>query len=154
VSSDNRDHRDELRSLADSLAESVLRASDEEIIEEVQAAGKVPDDEADRLRGILIRAVSAHKRRALRDARDEYEQRLATFEAESEDLPESAEGRRQLLVGILGARPQLRAALTVQFRDSEGLKPEDLTDQEVESYLRQLQSLGVIDETDQGPGNK
>lgn len=154
MSSGNRDYRDELRSLTDTLAESVLEASDAEVVDEVRAGGRDPDEEAERVRGILFRAVSAHKRQTLRGAREEYEQTVATFRAGSQDLPRSAEGRRQLLVSILGSHPQLQAALTVQFRESEGLEPEELSDQEVESYLRQLQSLGVIDEVEEGPDNK
>lgn len=147
---DNREYRKELRHLMNSLAESVAEASDEEILEEVRAAGEDPSSEAERLREILMRAVSAHKRETLREARDSYEREAARIRHGSDTLRQSIEEKRKLLASIFVARPQLQVAFTMQFRDDEGTKAEELSEEEVDSYLRQLQDLGVLDEFQEG----
>jgi predicted phosphoribosyltransferase len=48
---------------------------------------------------------------------------------------------RDLLRSLLEARPQLQPALTAQFRDFA-----ELSDEDVEGFLRQLDALGVLDE--------
>lgn len=148
--SKERNYPEELRLLMNALAESVAQASDEEILAELGEGGET-DEEADRVRGVLLRAVHAYKRRRLQSVRAEYEKRAERIKAAGAGLPDTPGDRRTLLQAILAARPQLQAALTVQFRGSEGLGPEELPDDQVDSYLRQLQELGVLEEFLGGP---
>ena len=144
-----RDYIGELRQLANAVADSVAQAPDEEIVTELKEQGKDPENEGERVRGVLMRAVTAYKRRKLEHARAEYEKKAARLRPVATALPGTPGQRRKLLQSILGARPQLQTALTMQYRESEGLAPDELPDDEVDSYLRQLRELGVLDDLDE-----
>ena len=49
--------------ITDRIAESVLDASDEEIREEIVAAGEDPDESAERLRAVLLDVVRRYRER-------------------------------------------------------------------------------------------
>lgn len=55
-----RDPERELDNLLDALAESVLNASDEELLEEVRAEGRDPLRVAAQMEDLLLGAVKAH----------------------------------------------------------------------------------------------
>src|SRR5437899_1789117 len=52
-----RNYEKDLRAIYNGLAESILSASDEEILEEVREEGLDPDKEAERVRNVLLSAV-------------------------------------------------------------------------------------------------
>ena len=55
--------RDELRALYEGLADSVLSASDETLIEELRDEGLDPDAIAEETRALLLKTVNDFKRR-------------------------------------------------------------------------------------------
>lgn len=57
MSGDSRDYEKEYGRLVDGIAESVLEMSDEEVLEELRAEGKDPDEVAERGRGVMSEAV-------------------------------------------------------------------------------------------------
>jgi hypothetical protein len=120
------------------LADSVLDSSDEEVLEEAQLNG----DSAESTRETLLDGVKLLKKQRLADARAQYEAAAASMTApRSSRIPTSLREMRDLLRSLLEARPQLQPALTAQFRDFA-----ELSDEDVEGFLRQLDALGVLDE--------
>lgn len=136
---DERDYDEELARIMNGLAESTLEISDAELDEELREEGDAPERVADEVRGVLRRAVKAHRQRDLIAAQKKYEERLLHLERKEYSLPDSAAGRRDLLVGLLAANSTVRSLLTAQHRDFT-----DLPDAEVTSYLKQLHELGAL----------
>lgn len=141
MADDARNYDEELARIMNGLAESTLEMSDEEMEEELRQEGDAPERVADEVRGVLRRAVKAHRQRNLLAAQKKYEDRLLRLGEKQYTLPDSAEGRRGLLVGLLAGNPDVRSLLTAQNRDFT-----DLPDSEVTSYLKQLHELGALDD--------
>lgn len=136
-----RNYDEELFRIMNGLAESTLEASAEEMDEELREEGDTPERVADEVRGILRRAVKVHRQQNLLAAQKKYEERLADIDKKKYSLPDSAEERRSLLIGLLATNPAARSLLTAQNRDFT-----DLPDTEVTSYLKQLHELGAIED--------
>jgi hypothetical protein len=130
------DYDDELWNLMTALAESVLDAPDDEIVLE-------PDQEPpEEIRSVLRSAVARFKTQRLGTARLEYERTVNEARSRVTSwVSRQLNEKRELLVGLIQHRPELQAALTLQFRDFSQLSEED-----VDSVLRQLEALGVLDE--------
>jgi hypothetical protein len=136
-----RDDDNKLWEVMSALAESVAEAPDEELLEEANELSG--EDSAEETRALLLKAVRA---RRLQAAREEYRRRRAELaEGAGTDLPSTPAARRGLLAAIFNAQPRLQLALTAQHRVFESL-----TDDEVESYLRQLSSLGALADLPEG----
>jgi hypothetical protein len=132
----------ELQAIMYALAESVAEASDEDILTEMQEEGENPEVAAERVRNVLLGAVKDFRQRRLVEAQRQYELHIATMEKKNYILPTSTGERRKLLDLVLSRQPVMRSALlTSQYRDFK-----DLTDDDVGSYLRQLQELGAFDD--------
>jgi hypothetical protein len=131
----------ELQAIMDALAESVAEAPDEEILTEVQEEGKNPEEVAKHVKNVLQGAVKAFRQRRLVEAQQRYELHVAAMQRKKYTLPITAPERRELLNVVLSRQPTLRSALTAQYRDFT-----NLADADVESYLKQLQELEVLDE--------
>lgn len=132
----------ELQAIMYALAESVAEASDEDILTETQEEGENPEVAAERVRNVLLGAVKDFRQRRLVEAQRQYELHIATMEKKNYILPTSTGERRKLLDLVLSRQPVMRSALlTSQYRDFK-----DLTDDDVGSYLRQLQELGAFDD--------
>jgi hypothetical protein len=137
----DRNYDEELARIMNGLAESALDVSDEDLAEELREEGDAPERVADEVRGVLRRAVKAHQQRDLLAAQRRYEERLLHLRGKKYSLPETAAGRRDLLMGLLAVNPNVRSLLTAQNRDFK-----DLPDAEVTSYLEQLDELGALDD--------
>ena len=79
--SDKKTDEQKLAALIEALGESVLEASDEEIVEELRLAGIDPDAEAARLKARMLATVRSFRQRALDAARTGYASRLERFGA-------------------------------------------------------------------------
>jgi hypothetical protein len=133
-----RNADEELWNLMTVLADSVLDASDDEILEETERAEGIADD----TRALLLEGVRTMRQERRQRARDEYEESVSSMSMqETGRIPKAVTEQRALLFQIMSERPQVSAALTAQFRDFR-----ELSDEDVLSYLRQLQELGVMDE--------
>jgi hypothetical protein len=125
---------EELDLLMSFLAESVAQMSDDQIKEEFGA------DPKPRTKEILKAALKDCHKQKLREARVEYESAAKGFSSRSYDLPSGEGERRALLSSILSRRSELRSlAFTAQHRELK-----DLSDADVESFLRQLADLGLL----------
>jgi len=125
--------------MLDGLAEHIESAPGEELVEDARCEGRDPDEIAARVKGVLLQAVSDHKQRELKKAREGYEQEVLVMKARHIELPERPEDRRGWLAAVFNQQPQLRAAFTMQNRDFS-----ELTDVDVENHLRKLEMLGVL----------
>jgi hypothetical protein len=138
---DRRDYDKEYQALMDALAESVLRESPEELVKDVRADGVDPDEYAEKLRQAMLDAVKAYQQQALHLARRSYKDSVAKYEQHKIHLPNSREKRREIFQRAIQRDPEFGEQLTMQHRDFT-----DLTDDDVESYLRQLHELGALTE--------
>ena len=138
----NEDHERQLERIVDGMVESILEAPEDEIDEDLRAAGADPERAADETREVIAKTLERRRKRALRQrARERYERNVRAIEDEAYPLPETPEERRRLLAGVLAARPQAAQALTLQFRNLESMPDED-----VASLLRQLFVLGAMED--------
>lgn len=138
---ENDKYQDELASIMNNLADSVLEMSDEEIEEETKEEGK--DTEAVRL--ILLNSVKSCRQKSLRAARERYEANSYSFRETKYDFPDSPEEKRHLIQAMMGnLAAQNQMSVTAQFRDFENLPDEDL-----DGVLQQLFALKISEKTDE-----
>jgi hypothetical protein len=123
------------------LAEAVAEVSDQELLAEASEAGIDLEAEAESVRALLHRSVDKLKKRKLEQARRDYELASTALFEKKYKLPETPREKRELLTNILLARPQMQGMLTVQFRELD-----QLSDEDIESSLRKLAELGVLDD--------
>jgi hypothetical protein len=127
-----------LQRLYCALAESSLKDTDEEV---TRAIGPEAPEKAEKVRLTLLDGVKAYRQRALNDAMIIYREELKRFKESQFKIPSSVGEKRQLLESVFQRFPQgERTFLTLQHR---GFK--NLSDADVESCLRQLEALGVLD---------
>ncbi len=138
----------ELAAIMNALAESVAEASDEEILEDVRVHGEDPTEAARQTKDVLLNTLKLHGQRRLHEAQQQYDVRIADMRAKTYQLPVSGEERRQLLNLVLTRQSAVRSVLTAQYREFTSLSDDD-----VESFLRQLQELGFLDELSTTEGN-
>lgn len=132
-------YQEELASIMNNLADSVLEMSDEEIEEEFREDG---DTGAENVRQILLNSVKACRQKSLRQAKENYKQKLHTFQDTQFDMPESPDEKRNLIEAMLGniaAQNQLQ--LTAQFRDFK-----DTPDEDLDGILQQLYALQLTEQ--------
>lgn len=139
--SEMKDLPDRLRAVMEALAEHEDSLSDDEVLSDVAAAGVDAQAEAERVRNVLLGAVRKHKRSRLDRAEEEHRHEVAQIAAAAVRLPTTPMARRARLQRAVERAPRLRESLTLQFRGLESISDED-----VESALRQLQHLGLLDD--------
>lgn len=130
-----------LRSLIDGLSGPLVSASDEEIRDQAIEDGLDLKQLGELGRGILGKALEVHMSNALIQARNQYQVRLAAFHATKLFLPTSFEEKLKLLKECLEKHAFVKdAVLTTQHRDFKNLSESDL-----DSMLRQLHTLGILE---------
>jgi hypothetical protein len=138
MSSKQSDHERQLEAVMNAMAESVAQASDEDILAEAAQEGQDADAVAASVREMLLSACKACLQEKLRDARKKYERDVAALDAKEYSLPKTSAERRRLLASVFQRRPEL---VTVQWREFDSL-----TDDDIESSLKQMQELGILDD--------
>jgi hypothetical protein len=137
-----RNYKEGLAHVMNTLAESTLDLSDEEVEAEIREEGDDPKETADHIRKLLRKAVKEHQQRHLIEAQERYEARIAAMNDEESFLPASAEEQRDLFMSVMTNKPEVGTALlTAQHRDFK-----DLTEADIKSYLKQLKALGALDD--------
>jgi hypothetical protein len=136
-----RDYDAELFNVMSALAETEWEMTDKEVIEDARVRGEDIEKEAELVKDIFRRALKEHRQAPLREAQQKYKDRVASMFRDEISLPQSADGRRELLDAFFASRPELGSALlTAQHREFS-----ELTDSDVEDFLRQLKELGALD---------
>lgn len=131
----------ELRAVWDAFAESIAESSDEEVLAEAREEGEDPHETAQRVRSALRDAVKSLQQRRLHEAEHQYKRRITEIYERQHRLPATPEQRRELLSLVFSRIPAMQTAvLTAQHREFSSL-----TDEDIESYLKQLDELGVLD---------
>ena len=138
--SENHTPKEQLDAILDALAESLLEASDEQILEEATEAGEDIKRTETRVKDVFRRAAKAFRKKRLHEARAIYEKETRTVR-KHHLIPASFQEKLDLLAHIIEAQPQIKAVLTAQYREFTELAEED-----VDSYLDELAKLGVLDE--------
>lgn len=139
--SEPKNPTDRLYDLMEALAQHEATLSDDQILDDAVAAGSDVQVEAERVREVLLGAVRRHRRARLDVAEDEHKREVARIAAASSRLPRTPGARRARLQRAIDRAPRLRESLTLQFR---GL--DSVSDDDVESALRQLAHLGLLDD--------
>jgi len=139
---DATEHAKRLQMLLDAATESLLEASDEEILEDIRDTGCDPALIAQEARSAFARALQVRGQRRLQAAREglQRNRRASAVRERRQPIPADPAIRRMLLDRIL-ARNELPYAMTMAFR--EGGK--ELPDDEVLSALEDLADLGFLD---------
>jgi hypothetical protein len=127
-----------VRRLFAALAESSLHDSDAEVLRD---AGPEASLKAEHVRSLLLDTVKAHKQRALNAALAVYREEVRRYKERRFAMPTDSREKRELLTAVLGRFPQgERTFLTLQHREFK-----NLSDADIESLLKQLEALGVLD---------
>jgi hypothetical protein len=132
------DNERRLEAIMNSLAESIVETSDEEIIAEVAEGGKGANAFASQVQQAMLRSAKTYLQENLRNSRTRYEQDVAALKAKEYSLPNTPAERRRLLAMVFQLRPEF---VTAQWREFDSL-----TDEDIESSLRQMQELGILDD--------
>jgi FMN phosphatase YigB (HAD superfamily) len=131
-----------LHALMDALAERELSLSDSEVLDDALAEGVDVKAEASEVRNVLLAGIQHARKRRLEAAKAAHEKAVASIKAAAFQLPKEPAARRALLSRVVQRRPEMREALvTLQHRNFESL-----SDGDVESALRQLQHLGILND--------
>lgn len=132
----------ELANIFDELAELILELSDQKILEVIQEEDKNLKSMADNIRQTLKFADKKFRLQRLKKAKEEYASEISKIESRKYTLPNNPIECRSLFLNILESLPTFFPEFTFQNRNFE-----DLTDQDIESGLRQLTDLGLINLT-------
>ncbi len=140
MASKSRSHTERLARILDSLGEHIRTVPGEELLEAGREDGRDSTKVTARVKTILRSAFKTHHQKALIEAKQGYELELATISARQFHLPRTAQGRRNWFQAVLAQVPQLQPAFTLQNRNLS-----DLSDEDIESHLKKLAQLGVLD---------
>jgi hypothetical protein len=136
-----KNYDEQLSAIMNRLADSVLDMSDEQVVAEERGKGNDPIGEAESVRHVLRQASKKHRMKKLELAERVYQEQVAKIKKSEYELPASSIKRRELLAAVFAARPDVQSVmLTAQHRDFD-----QLTENDIESLLRQLADLGVLD---------
>ena len=134
--------RQELEHFIEGLSDSILAASDEDLLEETRKAGEVPTEIEQKVKTLLHAAVDHVQEQRRHQARAEYERRSRELKRHKESRTAgSFEDKRAWLDQVLSRQPGVHQLVTVQFRDLG-----DLTEGDVDSILGKLDALGLLDD--------
>lgn len=126
----------------DALAEHAENATDQEILTDAAASGVDVKAEAAAVRDLLNEAVLRAKKKRLQIADEAHTKSVAELGARAARLPSTPMLRRKLLDRTVRRDPQTKQmVMTLQHRDYDSL-----SDSDVESALRQLDALGLLDD--------
>ncbi len=119
------------------LADSSLQDTDAEVLRD---AGPEASHKAEQVRACLLDGVRSFKQKALNNALAVYREEVRRYKDRSYTLPSGESDRRELLNSIFQRFPQgEKTFLTLQHREFKSL-----SDADVESLLKQLEALGVL----------
>jgi hypothetical protein len=136
----SRSDAERLAKILDGLGDFIRTAPGDELLEVAREEARNPAAVTARIKGLLTSALKAHQQEALVAAREGYQRALVTMSEPHVRLPGTAKGRRNWFQAVLIQAPQLQAAFTLQNRELS-----DISDEDIESHLQKLASLGVLD---------
>ena len=135
------DARGRLRALLDAVEEAILKASDQEILEDIHDEGRDPQKVADEAGKIISCRIAAHRKRKLAAARESYRRAISNVVRPVRSLPDDPAEQRALLASVIASNAGIPQAITMAFRDGK-----HMTDKDVRSTLEDLAELGFLDD--------
>ena len=136
----SRSHTERLARILDSLGEHIRTVPDEELPDDPGEEGRNPAEAAARIKGLLQRTFKAYQQKALVDAQEAYQREISDLSERRFNLPKTVKGRKEWFLAALVQAPQLKPAFTLQNRELS-----DLSDEDIETHLKKLSQLGVLD---------
>lgn len=137
---ESKNYNKELSVVMFALADSIESATDSEVIEEIKQSGQNLEVIAQDVRKVLLDSLKTFRKRRLIEAKERHKMNVLKIETGTFELPATSQERRELLFTVLNDNPYMaKGLLTAHFRDFK-----DLSDDDVESMLRQLQQLGAL----------
>ena len=140
-----KNHMEKLRALLDAVEEDILRASDEEIIEDTKTAREDPEASAQHVQSLIQSGIKRQRQKKLRAAREGYNRSAARQQRSTSPLPDDSAERRALLDGILASHGNVPREITMAFREGK-----HMSDDDVASILDDLVELGILAEKNEG----
>lgn len=140
----SRDEGMQLAALMDAVAESIISATDRELIEDAKSQGIDMKAESVRVSNVLDRAILSAKKKRLQAAQVAHAQSVNEISKRESRIPSDSVAKRWLLDRVVKRKPGMQQTvmtLTLQHRDFK-----ELSDRDVDSALRQLDALGLIDD--------
>ena len=131
-----KNDEERLEYLIESIEDSILSASDEEIVEDFRGNGQDPAQIASSAMALIRGQLNAERKQRLATARQGYLRAVGQRSA-ARSLPADPRERRGLLERIMSAETQLPAELTLAFREGK-----EISDRDVTSMLEDLAELG------------
>lgn len=144
---DKKTVSEKLDALIDALGNSVLEESDDEILEEMRAEGVDMRVESARMKAMMLATVKTFRQRALDSARAAYKSQIEQMESKRYSIPKTAPKRRKLFA-LFTQQPQFAEFVTAHYRNLE-----DVTDNDIETYLEDLAELGILEKLDPNKTN-
>jgi hypothetical protein len=133
-----KDDRERLSNLYQSLSESIMSASDKEILEEYQEAGKDPAVVAESMKALLASQIKNYNRQRLVEAQKGVERFREKEDSTFSWASLIGIDKRQLLDSLLQSFPDLKQApLTLAYRNHK-----EMTDSDIDGLLDDLRQLG------------
>ncbi|MGO9662337.1 MAG: hypothetical protein ACLP66_03375 [Polyangia bacterium] len=133
---------EKLATIMRALADHAGSTSDKNLLDEAAADGVDVKEQANRVRTLLLDSVLRAKKKRLSTAALAHEATVTILGSRTSRVPSDAALRRALLAKSLRRRPQMReAVVTLQHREFESF-----SDADVESALRQMDALGLLDD--------
>ena len=129
-----------LRKITEELVDEVLGLDETALAEFFRTAGIDEQALVDEGRGAARRAIEQADAEVRRRARDQFEAAVTNAVQRTYGLPVDRGQRRVLLGNAVRRNPGLGPGITLQHRDLS-----ELSDDDVESQLRKLQELGLLD---------
>lgn len=137
-----KNDEERLEYLIESIEDSILSASDEEIVEDFRSNGQDPAQVAASAMALIRGQLKAERKQRLATARQGYLRAVGQRYA-PRSLPADPRERRGLLERIMSAETQLPAELTLAFREGK-----EISDRDITSMLEDLAELGFLDPED------
>lgn len=134
--------RHPLDGILEGLAESIAHEDAEELLREAQATGQDTKAIAENLRRTAESALKRFEQRKLEAARKAYRLHSAKGPKKNVHIAATAEGRKRQLSAILERNPEIREALTAQYREFARSSDDD-----IESTLEDLAELGLLNDS-------
>ncbi len=144
MAAENRNHEQELKRILDGVVDSILEAPEDEIDDDLRAAGEDPDAAAERLRAKLAGTVERHRSHRRTRATVRMQQHVLLMNARPWEFPETEKQRLHLLGAAIRRRPELEELLKAKLEELR-----TLSDEEVKDCLRQLAEMGELEKEEE-----
>lgn len=143
MSANKRWTREEAERVLDQIAESIEKGDAVEIAGDLKGSGQDVNEIASQTKAAALAGIKEFRQQRLHRARQRYQESSSRIERRAKRFGGSPEERRRRFFAALESNPGLKSALTMQYRDLN-----ELTDEDVETGLDDLETLGALEESD------